>query len=88
MAKYLLLFIAFLTALFAPHDAHAYIDPGTTSSAFGLIATIISGIGVMLAFLIRPIKQAILSIRKKRQAPGTPERKDTPPTTNDPNKPV
>lgn len=56
-----------------PTAAHAYVDPGTTTSVFGLIATIVSGAGVIGAFLVRPVLR--LFRRKKKDAPH-----DTPPT--------
>lgn len=65
--------LIFILLLGFPHAANAYVDPGTTSSVFGLIATIVSGAGVIGAFLIRPVTR--LFRRKKTDTPH-----DTPPT--------
>lgn len=47
--------ILLLLAMGFPTLASAYVDPGTTSSVFGLVASIVSGAGVLAAFLIRPV---------------------------------
>lgn len=47
--------ILVLLAMSFPTLASAYVDPGTTSSVFGLVASIVSGAGVIAAFLIRPV---------------------------------
>ncbi len=65
--------LLFVLVLGFPHAANAYIDPGTTSSVFGVIAMIVSGAGMVGAFLIRPVMR--LFRRKKRDAPH-----DAPPT--------
>ncbi len=81
----MMLVLTFLLALSLPQAVFAYVDPGTTTSVFGLIATIVSGAGVIAAFLIRPILRVF---RKKK--PGdvptsttsaqSPAKNDVPPT--------
>lgn len=68
------------TVFFAPYAAHAYIDPGTTSSAFGLIATLISGAGIMFAFLIRPIKLFFVKLRHRKAANSEVKKEEQPPS--------
>lgn len=72
----MLFFITFLLALSMPQAASAYVDPGTTTSVFGIIATIVSGAGVIGAFLIRPV---IRVFRRKKQSDVSQNKSDTPP---------
>lgn len=60
-ATLLLATLAFATT----KTAHAYVDPGTTTSVFGIIAAALSGLGAVGAFLIRPIKNLL---RRKKDA--------------------
>jgi len=51
--------------LILPQAASAYVDPGTTGSVFGMFAAIVSGAGVILAFLARPIHRLFRRRGKK-----------------------
>lgn len=71
-----LLFVAMLFA--TTKTTHAYVDPGTTTSVFGIVAAALSGLGAIGAFLIRPIKNLF---RKKKDAAVTeqaPQQPDAP----------
>lgn len=81
----MVIILALILLVGFPDGAYAYVDPGTTSSVFGLVATIVSGIGVVGAFLIRPIKRLF---HRKKSNDATPPANDdrhsteakTPPT--------
>lgn len=62
----LLAVLAFATT----KTAHAYVDPGTTTSVFGIVVAALSGLGAIGAFLIRPLKNLLR--RKKDVAAPTP----------------
>lgn len=46
-------------------NAHAYIDPGTTSAVFSSFAYIFAAIAAVLGFLFWPIKRAYYFIKEK-----------------------
>lgn len=46
-----------LMLLLFSHKAYGYIDPGTTSAIFGILAPLFSMLLVFLAFLIRPFRR-------------------------------
>lgn len=67
MHRHFLSFAFLITAIVVAttKPALAYVDPGTTTSVFGIVAAALSGLGAALAFLIRPIKNLL---RKKKDA--------------------
>ena len=70
-----------LTTIFLlsiPQATFAYVDPGTTTSVFGLLATIISGAGVIGAFLIRPILR-VFRRKKPSDVPTATDNTSLPP---------
>ena len=55
-------FLPFLLALiFFSDKAYGYIDPGTTSGIFSVLAPILSILALVFGFLIRPIKRLFKS---------------------------
>lgn len=46
-----------LMLLLFSHKAYGYIDPGTTSAIFGILAPLLSILLIILAFLIRPFRR-------------------------------
>lgn len=46
-----------LMLLLFSHKAYGYIDPGTTSAIFGILAPLLSTLLIILAFLIRPFRR-------------------------------
>ena len=69
----MVIIIATILLVGFPGGAYAYVDPGTTSSVFGLVAAIVSGVGVVGAFLIRPITRLFRRNKSNDDAPPTNE---------------
>ena len=68
MRKNRLLWIAVIAVLFSlliPRPAYAYIDPGTTSSIFAMLAPFVVLILAFLGFLIRPFRRFFSSLFTK-----------------------
>ena len=53
--------------LLFPYPVCAYIDPGTTSSIFAILAPFITIFLVSLGFLVRPFRRFFTSILTKRR---------------------
>ena len=66
MSKYWELKIPLLLLLLlCSNKAYGYIDPGTVSPIFGIIAPLLSMLLVFLAFLIRPFRRFFRSVIDK-----------------------
>ncbi|MBI5183613.1 MAG: hypothetical protein HY999_04555 [Nitrospinae bacterium] len=55
--KIIILLVIGLILSLSSRTAHGYIDPGTTSSIFAILAPLFSMIILFLGFLFRPIKR-------------------------------
>jgi hypothetical protein len=59
MSKYwkLSILIIILILLLFSYKSYGYIDPGTTSAIFGILAPLLSILLIILGFLIRPFRR-------------------------------
>ena len=66
-ASFLLILVLFC------YNAHGYIDPGTTSALFGILAPLISILLVVLGFLIWPFRRLFRSVISRFSGSQEPE---------------
>ena len=59
-------FLLTITAIFVPHPAYAYLDPGTSGSLFSFFPQFLTIIAVIFGFLVRPFKKLIQKLTKKK----------------------
>jgi hypothetical protein len=60
------------------HNAYGYVDPGTTSAVFGILAPLLSILLVFFGFLIRPFRKLLKSVIDRFREHPTPENDEQP----------
>jgi hypothetical protein len=78
-ARALMVGFALVTLLLVPGQAYAYLDPGTTSSLFAVLAPVIALFGVFLGYLLWPFRFVIVNVFLRKKADeAEPEAEDAP----------
>ncbi len=65
LEKVLFLSIGVLYSISVENSVHAYVDPGTTNVIFSSLSYILAGAGVVISFLIIPIKRVYGYFKRK-----------------------